>query len=137
MCRGSVHNRSQMTSKCGKNKEVAHEPQASVTLMFLLHFDVLCDLSLNRPTVTWNLFILFNVRKEKRPIHIPASYRMTARRSVLVWAFFKSQALLFVPASFFFFISTVYSFFEKVFSTCSLAQSRIMGKTFCETASLS
>ena len=24
-------NRSQMTSKCGKNKEVAHEPQASVS----------------------------------------------------------------------------------------------------------
>ena len=25
----------QMTSKCGKNKKVAHEPQASVSLMFL------------------------------------------------------------------------------------------------------
>ena len=32
--------RSQMTSKCGKNKEVAHEPQASVSPMFLPHFDV-------------------------------------------------------------------------------------------------
>ena len=28
-------NRSQMTSKCGRNKEVAHEPQASASLMFL------------------------------------------------------------------------------------------------------
>ena len=28
-------NRSQMTSKCGKNKEVAHEPQASVSLGLL------------------------------------------------------------------------------------------------------
>ena len=45
-------NRSQMTSKCGKNKEVAHEPQASVSVMFLPHFDVLCDLLLNRPTAT-------------------------------------------------------------------------------------
>ena len=27
-------NRSQMTSKCGKNKEVAHEPQVSVSLMY-------------------------------------------------------------------------------------------------------
>ena len=27
-------NRSQMTSKCGKNKEVAQEPQASVSLIF-------------------------------------------------------------------------------------------------------
>ena len=41
-------NRSQMTSKCGKNKKVAHEAQPSVSLMFLPHFDVLCDLLLNR-----------------------------------------------------------------------------------------
>ena len=53
-------NRSQMTSKCGKNKKVAHEAQPSVSLMFLSHFDVLCDLSLNRRTVTWNLFVLYN-----------------------------------------------------------------------------
>ena len=36
--------RSQMMSKCGKNKKVAHEAQPSVSLMFLPHFDVLCDL---------------------------------------------------------------------------------------------
>ena len=30
-----------MTSKCGKNKKVAHEAQPSVSLMFLPHFDVL------------------------------------------------------------------------------------------------
>ena len=48
-----------MTSKCGKNKEVAHEPQASVSLMFLAHFDVqLCDLLLNGPMATKNLFVL-------------------------------------------------------------------------------
>ena len=29
-------NRSQMTSKCGKNKKVAHEAQLSMTLMFNL-----------------------------------------------------------------------------------------------------
>ena len=51
-------NRSQMTSKCGKNKKVAHEAQPSVSLMFLPHFDVLCDLLLNRRTATWNLFVL-------------------------------------------------------------------------------
>ena len=53
-------NRSQMTSKCGKNKKVAHEAQPSVSLMFLPHFDVLCDLLLNRCTATWNLFVLYN-----------------------------------------------------------------------------
>ena len=53
-------NRSQMTSKCGKNKKVAYEAQPSVSLMFLPHFDVLCDLLLNRRTATWNLFVLYN-----------------------------------------------------------------------------
>ena len=38
------NNRSQMTSKCGENRKVAHEAQSSVSLMFLPHFDVLCDL---------------------------------------------------------------------------------------------
>ena len=41
-------NRSQMTSKCGENKEMAHEPQASASLqLFLPHFDIFCDLLLN------------------------------------------------------------------------------------------
>ena len=43
-------NRSQMTSKCGKNKKVTHEA----------HFDVFCDLFLNKGTATWNLFVLYN-----------------------------------------------------------------------------
>ena len=50
-------NRSQMTSKYGKNKKMAHEEQPSVSLMFLPHFDVLCDVLLNRRTATWNLFV--------------------------------------------------------------------------------
>ena len=53
-------NGSQMTSKCGKNKKVAHEVQPSVSLMFSPHFDVLCYLLLNRRTATWNLFVLYD-----------------------------------------------------------------------------
>ena len=53
-------NRSQMASKCGKNKKVPREAQPSVSLMFLPHFDVLCHLSLNRRTATWNLFVLYS-----------------------------------------------------------------------------
>ena len=41
------------------------EPQASPSLMFLPHFDVLCDLLLNRPTATWNLFVLYNDQNRK------------------------------------------------------------------------
>ena len=57
-------NRSQMTSICGKYKKEAHEAQPSVSLMFLPHFDVLCDLLLNRRTATWNLFVLYNKKSK-------------------------------------------------------------------------
>ena len=59
-------NRSQMTSKCGKNKKVAHEAIAEC----FTDFDVFCDLLLNRPTATWNLFVLYN--KELNFIRIKA-----------------------------------------------------------------
>ena len=58
-------NRSQMMSKCGKNKKVAHEGQPRVSLMFLPHFYVLCGLLLNRRRVTWNLFVLCNKELKK------------------------------------------------------------------------
>ena len=62
-------NRSQMTSKCGKNQKcgtlVTCEAQPSVSLMFLPRFDVLCDLLLNRHTATWNLFVLYNRESKK------------------------------------------------------------------------
>ena len=65
-------NRSQMTSKCGKNKKVAHEAQPSVSLMFLPHFGVICDLLLNRRTATWNLFVLYNkkIKIQKMPFYL-------------------------------------------------------------------
>ena len=66
MCASVYSNRSQITSKCGKNKELAHELQASVSLMFIPHFDVFCDLLLNRPMATWNLFGLYNDQKGKK-----------------------------------------------------------------------
>ena len=46
-----------MMSKCGKNEKVA---QPSVSLRFLPHFDVLCDLLLNRRTATGNLFVFYD-----------------------------------------------------------------------------
>ena len=43
---------------------------ASVSLMCLPHFDVLCDLLLKMhaatPTATWNLFVLYNDQKRKK-----------------------------------------------------------------------
>ena len=73
-----------MTSKCGKKKEVAHELQMSVSLMFVLHFDFFCDLLLNRPIVAWNLFVLYNEERRKNDIHILALYRLAFCGLVLV-----------------------------------------------------
>ena len=69
-----------MTSKCGKNKKVAHEAQPSVSLMFLPHFDVLCDLLLNRRTATWNLFVLYN-KEFKKVLMMTSSIRLFSSRS--------------------------------------------------------
>ena len=46
--------RSQRTSKCGKN---ISDTLGCATFLFLPHFDVICDLLLNRRTATWNLFV--------------------------------------------------------------------------------
>ena len=82
-------NRSQMTSTCGKNKKVAHEAQLSVSLMFLPHFDVLCDLLLNRRTATWNLFVLYNKKIEiygKKYIFISNFATLTDTKIALTWS---------------------------------------------------
>ena len=84
-------NRSQMTSKCGKNKKVAHEAQPSVSVMFLPHFDVFCDLLLNRRTATWNLFVFYIIKKlkytEKMPFYLKFRHfdRHENSTDVILW----------------------------------------------------
>ena len=108
-----------MTSKCGKNKEVAHGQQSCVSLMFSPHFDVLSDLLLNRPTAVWNLFCFIQWRrKEKRPIHIPALYFLAVRGFVLVWhSPYLSSLLLFFCC-----LILVFSLFEEFFIIFSCAK---------------
>ena len=72
-------NRSQMTSKCGK-KKVAHEAQPSVSLMFLSHFDILCDLLLNRRKANWNLFVLYH-KELKKVLMMTSSIHLSSYRS--------------------------------------------------------
>ena len=50
-------NRSQRTSKCGKNIIDTLPCTSCATFLFLPHFDIICDLLLNRRTATWNLFV--------------------------------------------------------------------------------
>ena len=73
-------NRSQMKSKCDRNKKVAHEAQPSVSLIFLPHFDVLYDLLLNRRTATWNLFVLCS-KELKKVLMMTSSIRLSSNRS--------------------------------------------------------
>ena len=50
-------NGSQRMSKCGKNISDTLGCASCATFLFLPHFDVICDLLLNRRTTTWNLFV--------------------------------------------------------------------------------
>ena len=50
-------NRSQMTSKCGKNISNTLSCASCATYLFLPHFDVICDLLLNRHMASLNLFV--------------------------------------------------------------------------------
>ena len=52
-----------MTSKCGKNISDTLGCASCATFLFLPHFDVICDLLLNRRTATWNLFVNFIVER--------------------------------------------------------------------------
>ena len=54
---GLFSNRSQRTSKCGKNISDTLGCASCATFLFLPHFDITCDLLLNRRTATWNLFV--------------------------------------------------------------------------------
>ena len=56
---GLFSNRSQKTSKCGKNISDTLGYCLVCHFFVLPHFDVICDLLLNRRTATWNLFVNF------------------------------------------------------------------------------
>ena len=57
--------------------------------MFLPHFDVICDLLLNRRTETWNLFALYN--KELSFIRIKADGDVN-RASVLFLSIYRNTS---------------------------------------------
>ena len=75
-------NRSQRTSKCGKNISDTLGCASCATFLFLPHFDVLCDLLLNRRTATWNLFVKYKLWASRRfvishPWHIVTRLQCT------------------------------------------------------------
>ena len=54
---GFFANRSQKTSRCVKKISDTLGCASCATFLFLPHFDVTCDLLLNRRTAIWNLFV--------------------------------------------------------------------------------
>ena len=109
----------------------------SVSLLFLPHFDVLCDLLLNRPTATWNLFVLYNDQKRKKTDTHTCLVPLDCWNICASLDIFKVPNAIFRLSFFLFSLSHLYTVSSKSFSTSFLAQSRIMAKTFCKTASLS
>ena len=108
--------RSQMSSNCGKNKDVEHELQASVSLVFSPRFDVFCDLLLTRFVATWNLLVLYSEERGKSYIYIyTCLVPLECSRIDLCYftsykGYFSSLILLF------FFILLTYSFSAKFFN---------------------
>ena len=43
---------------------MAYEVQLNVLLIFFLHHDVFCDLLGYRPMATWDLFVLYDRKKQ-------------------------------------------------------------------------
>ena len=58
-------NRSQRMSKCGKNISDTLGCATCATFLFLPHFDVICDLLLDRRTATWNLLVKYLLNSPK------------------------------------------------------------------------
>ena len=56
-----------MTSTCGKNRKVVNDGQGGGGYVTdaLITFDVICDLLLNNPMATQNLFVNYMIKKSK------------------------------------------------------------------------
>ena len=85
----------------------------SVLLMFLPNFDGFCDL-LNRPTTTWNLFVLYNEQKGKnrQTCLVPLECSMICASSAI---YLVIHATFPFSASSFLLCLTCVQFLQKVF----------------------
>ena len=73
-------NRSQRTSKCGKNISDTLGCASCATFLFLPHFDVICDLLLNRRTATWNLFVNYIISSVMHAFWLVLTYDLLEDR---------------------------------------------------------
>ena len=86
-------NRSQRTSKCGKNISDTLGCALCATFLFLPHFDVICDLLLNRHTATWNLFVNYIISSVMHAFWLVLTYDLLEDRRIddfIIKTFFNS-----------------------------------------------
>ena len=84
---GLFSNRSEKTSKCGLKKinKKWHTSRRQVCHWCFYHILTSSVIYYWTDPRQHGIYLFYKmIRKEKRPIHIPASYRMTVRRFVLV-----------------------------------------------------
>ena len=62
---------------------MAHRVHLSVSMMLLPPSDDYCDLLLNRPMATWNLFVFFLIKKRQKLIMMMSSLHLSFKRSKL------------------------------------------------------
>ena len=111
-------NRSQRTSKCGKNISDTLGCASCATFLFLPHFDVICDLLLNRRTATWNLFVKLSSVSEKTSSGRQISHQAATSCQVAILPFSNINILsVITPAS---------SYHETLsrFNLCTLKERR-------------
>ena len=83
---GLFSNRSQRTSKCGKNLSDTLVCGSCATSLFLPYFDVIRDLLSNRRTTTWNIFLkYYHVFMNERDENAQFSYSKGVRFEVFLY----------------------------------------------------
>ena len=70
------NNRSQMTSKCGKNHKVAKEAQLSVSLMFFPYFDLFCNLFLYTDPQQYGIYLFYKIIKNKQILMVTSTIHL-------------------------------------------------------------
>ena len=76
------NNRSQRTSKCGKNISDTLGCASCATFLFLPHFDVICDLLLKRRTGNWNLFVNYIISSVMHAFWLVFTYDLLEDRRI-------------------------------------------------------
>ena len=63
---------------------VTHSAAPRVHFLFLPHFDVICDLLVNKRTATWNVFVNYNIASKVKQFH-PRNVLTSSVCFIILW----------------------------------------------------